>query len=404
METLEQQFNSRVRVFLGRTGVSPTTFGMKALGDPNLMRQLDGGRSLSLRTADRVLAFVADYDLDSGGPRTPPRGHRRRKPSSRARRTRRSRAMTGARLTAALECANDAGGRCALWPSGDAHACYGVSHDTATSCTSPRGRRSVTAPPRAAPRASSSPTSRHRALVTGTASASTARTGGVQGRGPGTGSGAGVFAHLPPPSYGVAPEPSIPPRVCPGPARKVGPEAPATLAARQGVPGSRRHDPALLSAPHGRATRPGRTLDPSLKGSWRSSEACRPPYVGRSPDPGHPAGQHLASRCVSRRRRPMTGARLTAALECANDAGGRCALWPSGDAHACYGVSHDTATSCAFAAGSVSAARAALTGTGATPQSEGLVRVRIQVCLRTCPRPPGVAPEPSILPGRVLDR
>ena len=77
METLEQQFDSRVRVFLGRTGVSPTTFGMKALGDPNLMRQLDGGRSLSLRTADRVLAFVADYDLDSGGPRTPPRGHRR---------------------------------------------------------------------------------------------------------------------------------------------------------------------------------------------------------------------------------------------------------------------------------------------------------------------------------------
>ncbi len=94
METLEQQFDSRVRVFLGRTGLSPTTFGMKALGDPNLMRQLDGGRSLSLRTADRVLAFVADYDLDSGGPRTPPRGHRRRKPSPGARRTRSSRAMS----------------------------------------------------------------------------------------------------------------------------------------------------------------------------------------------------------------------------------------------------------------------------------------------------------------------
>ena len=89
----------------------------------------------------------------------------------------------------------------------------------------------------------------------------------------------------------------------------------------------------------------------------------------------------------------MTGARLTAALECANDAGGRCALWPSGDAHACYGVSHDTATSCAFAAGSVSAARAALTGTGATPQSEGLVRVRRQVCLRTpAPAPSGSLP------------
>ena len=79
----------------------------------------------------------------------------------------------------------------------------------------------------------------------------------------------------------------------------------------------------------------------------------------------------------------MTGARLTAALECANDAGGRCALWPSGDAHACYGVSHDTATSYAFAAGSVSAARAALTGTGATPQAEGLVRARGHACLHT---------------------
>ena len=101
----------------------------------------------------------------------------------------------------------------------------------------------------------------------------------------------------------------------------------------------------------------------------------------------------------------MTGARLTAALECANDAGGRCALWPSGDAHACYGVSHDTATSCAFAAGSVSAARAALTGTGATPQSEGLVRVRRQVCLRTpAPVPSGSLPIHQSLRGKAVQR
>ena len=116
-------------------------------------------------------------------------------------------------------------------------------------------------------------------------------------------------------------------------------------------------------------------------------------------------GRRLANGAPRGSALPVTtGARVMAALECANDAGGRCALWPSGDAHACYGVSHDTATSCAYAARPVSAARAALTGTGATPQSEGLVRVRRQVCLRTCPRPPGVAPEPSILPGRVLDR
>ncbi len=199
MQTLEEQFNTRLNAFLGSTGLRPTTLGMQAVGDPSLLRQIERGRSPSLRTADRVLAFVADCDLDSGGPRTPPRGHRRRKPSSRARRTRRGRAMTGARLTAALECANDAGGRCALWPSGDAHACYGVSHDTATSCGL-RGR------------------------VGQRRTSSTDRDGSdppVQG--PGTGSGAGVFAHLPPPSWG--PSRAI------DPSRKgVGPMRPATLA------------------------------------------------------------------------------------------------------------------------------------------------------------------------------
>ena len=34
METLEQQFDSRVRVFLGRTGVSPTTFRHEGAGRP----------------------------------------------------------------------------------------------------------------------------------------------------------------------------------------------------------------------------------------------------------------------------------------------------------------------------------------------------------------------------------
>ena len=95
----------------------------------------------------------------------------------------------------------------------------------------------------------------------------------------------------------------------------------------------------------------------------------------------------------------MTGARLTAALECANDAGGRCALWPSGDAHVCYGVSRDTATSCAYAARPASAAGAALEVVGATPQSEGLVRVRTQVCFHT-PAPVPWGRSRSINPSR----
>ncbi len=73
METLEELFRSRVSAFLGRSGLSPMAFGKKALGDPNLMRQIDRGRSPSLRTTDRILAFIADQDGASGGGRDPPR-------------------------------------------------------------------------------------------------------------------------------------------------------------------------------------------------------------------------------------------------------------------------------------------------------------------------------------------
>ncbi len=73
METLEGQFISHVTTFLGRSGVSPTAFGKTVVGDPNLMRRIDRGRSPSLRTADRILAFIAEHDEASGGGRDPPR-------------------------------------------------------------------------------------------------------------------------------------------------------------------------------------------------------------------------------------------------------------------------------------------------------------------------------------------
>ena len=73
METLEELFRSRVSASLGRSGLSPTACGKKALGDPNLMRQIGRGPSPSLRTADRVLAFIAEHDGASGGGRDPPR-------------------------------------------------------------------------------------------------------------------------------------------------------------------------------------------------------------------------------------------------------------------------------------------------------------------------------------------
>ena len=72
MTTLEDQFRSRVSAFLGRSGLSPTAFGMRAVGDPNLVRQIERGRSPSLRTADRVLAFISDHDEAFRGARDPP--------------------------------------------------------------------------------------------------------------------------------------------------------------------------------------------------------------------------------------------------------------------------------------------------------------------------------------------
>ena len=72
METLEEYFSKRVSAFLDDTGLSPTRFGRKALGDPNPVRQIEGGRSLTLRSADRVLAFISGFGRESGGARDPP--------------------------------------------------------------------------------------------------------------------------------------------------------------------------------------------------------------------------------------------------------------------------------------------------------------------------------------------
>lgn len=72
--TFEQEFKWRVDGFLRRTGLSRTALGLRAVGDPNLMREIEGGRSPSLRTVDRVLAFIAAYELDSGAARLGLRG------------------------------------------------------------------------------------------------------------------------------------------------------------------------------------------------------------------------------------------------------------------------------------------------------------------------------------------
>ena len=62
METLRQQFESRVAGFLQPTGVGKTTFGRQGVSDPNPVRPLRLGRSPRLATADKVPASMKAYD------------------------------------------------------------------------------------------------------------------------------------------------------------------------------------------------------------------------------------------------------------------------------------------------------------------------------------------------------
>ena len=63
---LEEQFNTWLNGFLDDTGMAPTTLGMLAVGDPNLLREIERGRPLPLRTADRVVAFMDRYEVVAG--------------------------------------------------------------------------------------------------------------------------------------------------------------------------------------------------------------------------------------------------------------------------------------------------------------------------------------------------
>ena len=99
MQTLEEQFNARLNAFLGSTGMSPTTLGMMAVGDPSLLRQIERGRSPSLRTADRILAFLAAYEADPAAAMARYARLARPKRAPRETKTNRSEAMSRDRRT-----------------------------------------------------------------------------------------------------------------------------------------------------------------------------------------------------------------------------------------------------------------------------------------------------------------
>lgn len=59
MQTMSDQFRKQVETFLEASGFKPTEFGRQAVGDPSFVLNLRRGRSPTLATADKVLAFIS---------------------------------------------------------------------------------------------------------------------------------------------------------------------------------------------------------------------------------------------------------------------------------------------------------------------------------------------------------
>lgn len=59
--TTDADVLARIETFCERHDMKPTTFGRLSIGDGNLVANLKAERSLTLKTAGRVLSFIATY-------------------------------------------------------------------------------------------------------------------------------------------------------------------------------------------------------------------------------------------------------------------------------------------------------------------------------------------------------
>jgi predicted transcriptional regulator len=65
MGTKEELFVAEVEAFLKATGFKPIEFGAQAVGDPFFIGKLRRGRSPTLKTADRVTAFIRRFEEEA---------------------------------------------------------------------------------------------------------------------------------------------------------------------------------------------------------------------------------------------------------------------------------------------------------------------------------------------------
>ena len=63
--TMSEQFLARVEAFLVATGTKPSVFGQCAVGDSAFLLNLRRGRSPTLATADKILAYIDKLELEA---------------------------------------------------------------------------------------------------------------------------------------------------------------------------------------------------------------------------------------------------------------------------------------------------------------------------------------------------
>jgi hypothetical protein len=72
--TFSEHFSARVEAFQKASGFKPSEFGRQAIGDAGFILNLRRGRSPTLATADKVLAFIDQLEAE-----TPSQARNRRK-------------------------------------------------------------------------------------------------------------------------------------------------------------------------------------------------------------------------------------------------------------------------------------------------------------------------------------
>jgi hypothetical protein len=55
---------SEIDAFLQRTGMTQTQFGQEAMNNGSFVRQLRNGYGVTLRTLDKVRAFMSEWDAE----------------------------------------------------------------------------------------------------------------------------------------------------------------------------------------------------------------------------------------------------------------------------------------------------------------------------------------------------